>query len=79
MSASPEAVELREVQGPAALGGGSRRFFELLWLLAVTEFKRTYFGTVLGYFWSLLRPLLLVAVLLFVVTKIFRVGSDTPN
>jgi ABC-2 type transport system permease protein len=79
VSALPEALELREVRGPSALGGGRRRFLELLWLLAVTEFKRTYFGTVLGYFWSLLRPLLLFAVLLFVFTKIFRLGSTVPN
>ena len=45
----------------------------------MTEFKRTYFGTVLGYLWSLLRPLLLFAVLLFVFTKIFRLGSDVPH
>ena len=50
-------AELREVQGPSALGGGSRRFFDLLKLISVTEFKRVYFGTVLGYLWSLLRPL----------------------
>jgi ABC-2 type transport system permease protein len=79
MSASPETLELREVTGPSAVGGGSRRFFELLWLISVTEFKRTYFGTVLGYFWSLLRPLLLFAVLLFVFTKIFRLGSAVEN
>jgi ABC-2 type transport system permease protein len=78
-SASAEPLELREVTGPAALGGGTKRFFELLWLMALTEFKRTYFGTVLGYVWSLLRPLLLFAVLLFVFTKIFRLGSDVPN
>ena len=72
--------ELREVRGPSALGGGWRRFFDLLWLMSVTEFRRTYFGTVLGYLWSLVRPLLLFAVLLFVFTKIFRVGSDeVPN
>jgi ABC-2 type transport system permease protein len=79
MSAAPETLELREVSGPSAVGGGSRRFFELLWLISVTEFKRTYFGTVLGYFWSLLRPLLLFAVLLFVFTKIFRLGSTVEN
>ena len=45
----------------------------------MTEFKRTYFGTVLGYVWSLLRPLLLFAVLLFVFTKIFRIGSEVEN
>ena len=79
MSAAGETLELRDVRGPSALGGGSKRFFELLWLMAVTEFKRTYFGTVLGYFWSLLRPLILFAVLLFVFTQIFRLGSDVPN
>jgi ABC-2 type transport system permease protein len=67
---------LREVTGPSALGGGSRRFFDLLWLISVTEFKRVYFGTVLGYLWSLIRPLMLFGVLLFVFTQVFRVGSD---
>jgi ABC-2 type transport system permease protein len=68
-------AELRDVQGPSALGGGSRRFFDLLWLISVTEFKRVYFGTVLGYLWSLIRPLLMFGVLLFVFTQVFKVGS----
>jgi len=68
--------ELREVHGPSALGGGSRRFFDLLWLMSVTEFKRVYFGTVLGYLWSLIRPLMLFGVLLFVFTQIFKIGSE---
>ncbi|MFI5026773.1 MAG: ABC transporter permease [Solirubrobacterales bacterium] len=79
MSASSETLELREVRGPSALGGGTRRFWELLWLMSLTEFKRAYFGTVLGYFWSLLRPLMLFAVLLFVFTRIFRLGSAVEN
>lgn len=74
---SPPALE--QVRGPSALGGGNRRFFELLWLMALTEFKRAYFGTVLGYVWSLLRPLILFAVLLFVFTRIFRLGSTVEN
>lgn len=69
-------AELREVQGPSALGGGSRRFFDLLLLISVTEFKRVYFGTVLGYLWSLIRPLMLFGVLLFVFTQVFKVGSS---
>jgi ABC-2 type transport system permease protein len=69
---------LREVTGPSALGGGRRRFFDLLWLMSVTEFKRTYFGTVLGYLWSLVRPLMLFAVLLFIFTQVFKVGSELP-
>jgi len=68
--------ELRDVAGPSALGGGRRRFFDLLRLMAVTEFKRVYFGTVLGYLWSLIRPLMLFGVLLFVFTQIFKVGSE---
>ncbi|MDQ2632092.1 MAG: ABC transporter permease [Actinomycetota bacterium] len=72
-------LPLREVSGPSALGGGRRRFFDLLWLLSVTEFKRTYFGTVFGYLWSLVRPLMLFAVLLFVFTQVFRIGAQLDN
>jgi ABC-2 type transport system permease protein len=79
MSTASGVQELHEVRGPSALGGGWRRFGSLLWLMAVTDFRRVYFGTVLGYVWSLIRPLLLFAVLLFVFTKILRVGSDVPN
>lgn len=74
-----QSPELREVPGPSALGGGWRRFADLLWLMASTEFKRNYFGTVLGYLWSLIRPLLLFGVLLFVFTKVIRLGSGVPN
>lgn len=71
----PPVAELRDVQGPSALGGGWRRFYDLLMLISVTEFKRVYFGTVLGYLWSLIRPLMLFGVLLFVFTQVFRVGG----
>ncbi len=74
---APDA-ELREVHGPSALGGGWRRFFDLLWLISVTEFRRTYFGTVFGYLWSLVRPLMLFGVLLFVFTQVLRIGSELP-
>lgn len=76
-TAAPDA-ELREVHGPSALGGGWRRFFDLLWLMAVTEFRRTYFGTVFGYVWSLIRPLAYFGVLLFVFSQVLRVGSELP-
>jgi len=78
VSAPATAPELREVRGPSALGGGWRRFFDLLWLMSTTEFKRTYFGTVLGYVWSLIRPLMLFGVLLFVFTQVFKIGSGLP-
>jgi ABC-2 type transport system permease protein len=76
---SDRALELRDVRGPSALGGGWRRSLELLYLMASTEFKRTYFGTVLGYLWSLCRPLLLFAVLLAVFTHVVRLGSQVPH
>jgi ABC-2 type transport system permease protein len=72
-------VELREVRGPSALSGGWGRFWELVLLLGVTDFKRTYFGTALGYLWSVARPLLLFAVLLEVFTHVFRLGSQVPH
>ena len=73
------ALELRDVRGPSALGGGWRRSLDLLYLISITEFKRTYFGTVLGYLWSLARPLMLFGVLLAVFTQVFRIGSQVPH
>jgi ABC-2 type transport system permease protein len=72
-------LELREVRGPSALGGGWRRALELLYLLAATEFKRSYLGTALGYVWSLARPLMLFAVLLTVFTQAFDLGDRVVN
>jgi ABC-2 type transport system permease protein len=71
------ALELQEVRGPSALGGGSRRFFDLLWLISATEFKKSFHGTAFGYLWSLVRPLMLFAVLLVVFTRIFK--FNVPN
>jgi ABC-2 type transport system permease protein len=70
---------LRDVPGPSALGGGWRRAMELLYLIAALDFKRHYFGTALGYVWSIARPLMLFGVLLAVFTQIFRVGSQVPH
>lgn len=79
MSADAAAGELREVQGPSALGGGWRRFLDLTWLIAVNRFKVTYLGTVLGYLWTLARPLLLFSVLLLVFTQVFRLGGQVQH
>jgi len=71
--------ELRPVSGPSALAGGTRRFWDLTWLIAVNKFRVTYLGTVLGYLWSLLRPLLLFGVLLFVFTQIIKLGKHVQD
>lgn len=79
MNAQPQALELREVRGPSAVGGGRRRFFDLLWLVSTTEFKKTFHGTVFGYLWSLVRPLILFGVLLVVFTKIIRFQGEVVH
>jgi ABC-2 type transport system permease protein len=70
---------LRDVKGPSALAGGFKRFWELTLLLATTEFKRTYFGTMLGYLWSVARPLLLFAVLVEVFTHVINLGKEVNH
>jgi ABC-2 type transport system permease protein len=65
--------------GPSAFGDDLRRFISLTYTLASTDFKLTYFGSFLGYFWSLMRPLLFFGVLYFVFTDIFHVGTGVPN
>src|SRR5919198_446944 len=71
--------ELRDVRGPSALGGGWARLWDLVYLISVTEFKKTYFGTALGYVWSIARPLMLFGVLLAVFTQVFRLGAQVPH
>jgi ABC-2 type transport system permease protein len=73
VSAAP--LELLEIRGPSALGGGWRRARDLLYLIAVSEFRRSYLGTALGYLWSFARPLMLFAVLLVVFTQAFDLGE----
>lgn len=51
------------IKGPSALGSDFGRLMRLTWTLAATDFKLRYFGSVLGYLWSLVQPLLLFGVL----------------
>ncbi len=44
---------------------------ELIWMLAKTDFKLRYHGSVLGYAWALLKPLITFMVLNFVFSSIF--------
>jgi len=44
---------------------------ELIWVLAKTDFKLRYHGSVLGYLWALLKPLLTFTILNFVFSSIF--------
>lgn len=51
----------------------------LLKELTKTDFKLRYQGSVLGYLWALLRPLLMFAILYIVFAKLLRFGSDIPH
>ncbi|HEX8856963.1 MAG TPA: ABC transporter permease [Thermoleophilaceae bacterium] len=66
----------RPIKGPSALSGGRGRLLSLTWTLAFTDFKLKFFGSVLGYLWQLVRPLLLFGVLYVVFTHVVRLGSD---
>jgi ABC-2 type transport system permease protein len=60
---------------PSALGDDIRRFVSLTFTLAATEFKLSFFGSALGYLWSLMRPLMLFGVLYVVFTEVIRFGE----
>jgi ABC-2 type transport system permease protein len=66
------------IKGPTAFGDDRRRMWRLAWTLAVTDFKLRFFGSVLGYVWALMRPLLLFAVIYVVFAEILKVGGDQP-
>jgi ABC-2 type transport system permease protein len=76
-TAAPQAMH--DVHGPSAYGGGWRRLWRLTWLIAVTDYRLTYFGSALGYLWALMRPLLLFGVLYVVFSRFLRFGHDVPH
>lgn len=51
----------------------------LLSELVRTDFKLRYQGSVLGYGWSLLRPLLLFVILYVVFVQFLKIGAGIPN
>lgn len=51
----------------------------LLSELVRTDFKLRYQGSVLGYAWSLLRPLLLFLTLYLVFVKFLKIGTEVPH
>jgi ABC-2 type transport system permease protein len=68
------------VHGPSALGNDFRRFWALTFTLARTEFKLRFYGSALGYLWTLVRPLLLFGVLWVFFTKVGHVNNGkTPG
>jgi ABC-2 type transport system permease protein len=77
MSAGPAAHT--RLHGPSALGDDLRRFWALTYTLAATDFKLRFFGSALGYLWSLMRPLMLFGVLYLVFTHVVRFGEGVKD
>ena len=57
----------------------NRRNRILLAELTKTDFKLRYQGSVLGYLWALLRPLMMFAILYVVFAKLLKIGNDIPH
>lgn len=57
----------------------SRRNRILLRELVITDFKLRYQGSFLGYVWSVLKPLLLFAILYIVFDKFLRLGKNIEH
>ena len=51
----------------------------LLRQLVKTDFKLRYQGSVLGYVWSLLRPLAIFVILYVVFTRFLSIGKEVPH
>jgi ABC-2 type transport system permease protein len=78
MATVEEALAPREpIRGPSALAGDLRRTLTLTLAIAKNDFKLRFFGSVLGYVWTLMRPLMLFGVLYVIFTQFVPV--DAPS
>lgn len=57
----------------------NRRNRILLNELTKTDFKLRYQGSVLGYLWAIIRPMLLFGILYIVFAKFLRFGDEIPH
>ncbi len=62
------------IRGPRALTDDWGRFWHLTFNIARNQWKLRFFGSVLGYFWQLIRPLLLFGVLYVFFTLVAHIG-----
>jgi len=53
-------------------------YFNLVRSIGLSDFKVKYNASVLGYFWTLAKPLLLFSILYVVFSRFLRFGSQTP-
>lgn len=74
----PRGDRLVPIRGPSAVAGDFRRALTLTVALAKNDFKLRFFGSMLGYLWQLMRPLMLFGVLYVMFTQIVKF-TTTPD
>lgn len=57
----------------------NKKYLGIIKQIALTDFKLKYEGSVLGYLWSLVKPLMLFSILYFVFTQFFKIGNAIPH
>lgn len=60
---------------PSVPESNRARFWRLLWLTSRMEFRLQYHGSVLGFAWTLLHPLLLFGVIYLFFSQVIRFGG----
>jgi ABC-2 type transport system permease protein len=71
-------TELRH-QRPSVVGTDLRRFLHLTWMLASTDYKLRFYGSMLGYVWMLARPFLLFGVIYFVFSEVAGLDAEVEH
>ncbi len=64
---------------PPPSGGRMGRHLNLTRELAVTQFKLKYTGSVLGYVWSLLKPMMVFAIMYAVFDRLLHAGQSSDR
>jgi ABC-2 type transport system permease protein len=72
-----KSIPLREIRGPTAFGGETKRFLQLLWLISKTELRTRYQGAAFGMAWSVAEPLLIFGVLYAVFSSVGRFTGNS--
>jgi ABC-2 type transport system permease protein len=73
------AVAGTQHQRPSVLGSDLRRFWSLTWTMAITDWKLRFYGSILGYVWTLARPFLFFGVIYFVFTEFVGLNKNVNN
>ena len=55
------------------------KYLGLIRELAITDFKLKYQGSIIGYLWSLMKPLIIFGVLYLVFNVFVRIGASIPQ